>query len=569
MQEPASLDPDFRALFERASGCCLVLAADLTILAVSDGYARAAMIARAGLVGRSIFDLAPDDPQDPAASEGGALRQSLQRVLTLKRPDAMAPQKRVVPRPMTEGGGFEERSWSTVNTPILDAEGEVRWIIHSAADVTELVSMRAEAVRLETLLAEQQRAAERLHATNQLLARRLDELGHRQGARDQAAAQRADAEKLAAMGALAGSIAHDFNNLLGIIIGNLEMLREHADSGAPGLELAQEAHDAALRGVALAQRLLAYGRHQPLRPARLELNNVVAALARRLGRELGASVQVTLELEPGGWPVMADQAQLEAAVGHLVANAREAMELGGRLILGTRNLHLDADYVGEHPGVRPGDYVLIEVSDTGSGMPREVARRAFEPFFTTKERGAGAGLGLSAVLGFATQSGGHAEIASEVGVGTTVRLYLPRLGAEAVPVEPAATADEGGGETVLVVEDDAAMRRVAMRQLYELGYRVLEAERPATALRLLETESVDLLFTDIVTPGSIDGIALARTAAARWPALKILLTSGFPQARRDERVEINGFRLLCKPYRRDELARTLREVLGGAGQETG
>ena len=569
MLEPASVDPDFRALFERASGCCLALAADLTILAVSDGYARAAMISRAGLLGRSIFDLMPDDPQDPVAGETEALRHSLARVLTLKRPDTMAPMRRAAPRPIGAGGGFEERWWSAVNTPVIDSEGEVRWIVHNLVDVTELVGLSAEATRRETLIAEQQRAADRLHATNQLLARRLDELGHRQAAHDQAMAQRAAADKLAAMGALAGSIAHDINNLFGIIRGNLEMLCEEVAQDAPALELAQQAEAAVARGVALADRLLAFGRRQPQHGMRLEPANLLAALARRLARELEPDIQVTLDLAPALWPVMADAAQLEAAIGQLVANARDAMELGGRLIVGARNLHLDADYVGEHPGARPGDHVLIEVSDTGSGMTREVARRAFEPFFTTKERGIGAGLGLSAVLGFATQSGGHAEIASEVGVGTTVRLYLPRHGVDTMSSEtvaaPAAKADAGGSETVLVVEDDAAMRRVVLRQLYELGYRVLEAERPAAALRLLETESIDLLFTDIVTPGSIDGIALARTAAARWPTLKILLTSGFPQARSDQRVEINGFRLLSKPYRREELARTLREVLDGAG----
>ncbi|MGO8917242.1 MAG: ATP-binding protein [Stellaceae bacterium] len=559
MQEQVSSFTDFRALFERAPGLYLVLAPDMTIIAVSDAYTRAMMTTRAGLIGRSIFEVLPDDPAAEAAS---ALRQSLQRVCELKRPDAVAAQKYAAPRPITAGGGFEERYWRALNMPVLDGDGELRWIIHRVEDVTELMHLRADVAARDAQLQDQLRTMEQLRAAQRALACRIDELTSAHGESE----QRAAAERTAAMGALAGTIAHDFNNLLGAVIGNLDLLREGdtGDAGAP--ELLGEALNAASRGVELGQRLLAFARRQTLEPARLDINELVGGLARRLGRELGETVEVTLDLAPTLWPVMADPAQLEASIAGLVANARAAMGGGGRLIIGTRNGHLEADYIGEHPEVKPGDYVIIEVSDSGAGMPRAVANRIFEPFFTTKEPGRGSGLGLSMVQGFVAQSGGHVEIASELGIGTTVRLYLPRLGAEARKAEavPPASAVRGDNETVLVVEDDATMRCVVRRQLYELGYHVLEAEHATAALRVLETEKVALLFTDIVTPGSIDGMALARTAAARWPAVKILLTSGFPQSRRDEQGPVDGFRLLAKPYRRDELARTLREMLSTA-----
>jgi signal transduction histidine kinase/ActR/RegA family two-component response regulator len=566
MQEQERIFADFRAFFERAPGLYLVLAPDLTVIAVSDAYARAMMTTRAGLVGRALFDVLPDDPAAEAAS---ALRQSLQRVCELKRPDAVTAQKYAAPRPITAGGGFEERYWRALNTPVLDGDGELRWIIHHVEDVTELMALRADLAARDALLSDRLSTMEQLRAAQQALARRIDELTSRQGENEQRAAQRAAAEKTAAMSTLVGGIAQDFASLLSIVIANLDLLRQRDAGNAGALDLLGEAMAAALRGTELAQQLQAFARRRKPQPARLDVNELVSGLAKRLGCELGETIEVSLDLAPEPWPVMADPAQLEACIAGLVANAREAMRAGGRLIIGTRNGHLDADYIREHPEMKTGDYAIIEVSDTGIGMSQAVASRIFEPFFTTKERGRGGGLGfsLSMVQGFLAQSGGHVEVASELGIGTTVRLYLPRLAAAAKKTEAvrAASAAKGGNETVLVVEDDAAMRRIVRRQLYELGYHVLEAEHAATALRLLETESVDLLFTDIVTPGSIDGMALARTAAARWPALRILLTSGFPQTRLDEGEQFNGFRFLAKPYRRDDLARTLREMLGAAG----
>jgi len=238
---------------------------------------------------------------------------------------------------------------------------------------------------------------------------------------------------------------------------------------------------------------------------------------------------------------------------------------GGQLIIVTGNRSLDADYASQHAEVQPGDYAVIEVSDTGVGMPPEVESHIFEPFYTTKEEGKGTGLGLSMVFGFMKQSGGHINVYSEVGIGTTIRLFLRRAdaGAEASGAVVPAAVVRGSGETVLAVEDNASLRRVVVRQLTELGYRVLEAENAQTALRVLESEPVDLLFTDIVMPGGTSGYELARTVLSRWPQIQIVLTSGFPENK------INGdgdgnerhLRLLSKPYRRDDLGRVIRDVL--------
>jgi signal transduction histidine kinase/ActR/RegA family two-component response regulator len=562
---------DFRALFEAVPGRYLVLAPDLTIIAVSDAYTRMTMTVRGAIVGRAIFDVFPDNPDNANAAAANALRASLDRVLETGRPDSMPQQKFLAPRPITEGGGFEERHWCALNAPVFDGMGELRWIIHRVQDVTDVVKLRDEEAARETRIREQQRTIEQLRASSQELARRVDESASRGHEHDQVTGQHADLEKMEAVGNVTGSIAHDFNNLLAAVLGNLEMLGDQTGIDTEGRELLGEAQRAAARGADLARRLLAFARRQPLKPARIDIDELVEAVGRRLERGLGRTVRITLDLAPDLWAVMADPALLETSLANMIANAGDAMPNGGHLIIGTRNGHLDADYVSEHPGVQPGDYAIIEVSDTGSGMSRDVQRRIFEPFFTTKDKGTGRGLGLSTVLGFVKQSGGHVDVASEEGVGTTFRLYLPRLSTEAPKLDgpaPATSLAKGESETVLVVEDDPNLRRVVRRQLLELGYQVLEAERAAAALRLLEAQKIDLLFTDIVTPGSIDGMALARTAAVRWPGLKILLTSGFPQAAHGDEHggAVNGMRLLSKPYGRDELARVLREVLGAPGR---
>ncbi|HEX3860296.1 MAG TPA: PAS domain S-box protein [Stellaceae bacterium] len=373
------------------------------------------------------------------------------------------------------------------------------------------------------------------------------------------------AQKMEAIGNLTGGMAHDFNNLLGIIIANIEFLREIKGDDADVAELTQEALDAALRGAELTRRLLAFARQQPLQPRRIDVNELVLGITRLIRRTLGENIEIALELATETWRTVIDPAQLEASVLNLANNSRDAMPTGGQLTIRTANRYLDADYASMHNDVVPGDYVLIEVSDAGIGMTPEVMSQIFEPFFTTKEQGRGTGLGLSMVFGFIKQSGGHITVYSEPGLGTTFRLYLPRMSEEAaldgesIP-EPPIT---GGSETILVVEDNEALRRIAVRQLTGMGYRVIEAGDAADALATMEQENIDLLLTDIVMPGGVDGIQLAEETHQRWPSVKILFASGFaaPQANGIAWSLPKNGRLLTKPYRRNELAEAVRSAL--------
>jgi PAS domain S-box-containing protein len=372
------------------------------------------------------------------------------------------------------------------------------------------------------------------------------------------------AQKMEAVGQLTGGLAHDFNNLLAIIIGNLDLLRELRADDPVTDELVRDAQDSALRGADLTRRLLAFARRQPLQPERSDINDVIGGIVKLLTRTLGENITIELALATNIWPVQIDRAQFEAVIANLATNARDAMPRGGTLLIDTRNGWLDEAYAAAHTEVTPGDYVVIEVSDSGSGMPPEVLTRIFEPFFTTKEQGKGTGLGLSMVFGFMKQSGGHITVYSELGEGTTFRLYLPRISQTELVVDerPQELASSGGSETILVVEDNAGLRRIVVRQLSDAGYHVLEAPDAEAAMVIIETpERIHLLLTDIVMPGEMDGRELARAAVARRPLLRTLLTSGFPDARWGSSTSRTGGRLLSKPYRKEELRRAVREAL--------
>jgi signal transduction histidine kinase/CheY-like chemotaxis protein len=396
------------------------------------------------------------------------------------------------------------------------------------------------------------------------LVRAVGELRAEIDAHKRTGEQLVHAQKMEAIGNLTGGMAHDFNNLLGVIIGNLDELSDQMRNDPKVNELAGEALDAALRGADLTRSLLAFARRQPLRPERIDVNERVAGITKLLSRTLGEAIEVKLDLAPDARPVVADPAQLEASLINLATNARDAMPQGGRLVIATRSKHLDADYAAQHDDVAPGDYTMIEVSDNGIGIAPETLTHIFEPFYTTKEQGKGTGLGLSMVFGYVKQSGGHINVYSEEGVGTTFRLYLPHAVDGAV-VKDAAVAeqtDAGRGETILAVEDNASLRRVVVRQLRDLNYRVLEAEDAAAALRILEQERVDLLFTDVIMPGANSGLDIARITMERWPHIRVVLTSGFHQAKLEEDLKsFAGVRLLSKPYRKADLARTVRETL--------
>jgi two-component system, cell cycle sensor histidine kinase and response regulator CckA len=377
-------------------------------------------------------------------------------------------------------------------------------------------------------------------------------------------AQRTQAHKLEAIGLLTGGIAHDFNNLLSIIIGNLDLLLEQSRSDPEAVELARDALAAALCGADLTRSLLALVRRQPLRAQCPDVNEVITGLARVLSRGLGEHISVELSLAPGVWPVVIERAQLESAITNLASNARDAMPRGGRLSIATRNSRIGKNQLALHPRVKPGHYVVVEVSDNGTGMPPAVAERIFEPFFTTKKPADGSGLGLSIVADFVQQSRGRLSVQTELGRGTMFRLYLPRSPKKIVRTTTAAPSSEGSKKnaTILVVEDNVRLRRVVVRQLVKAGYQVAEADGANAALSILVTHRpIDLLFSDIVIPGEMDGRELARAALALRPALRVVLTSGYssPAPAAGERMPQAA--VLSKPYRREELIRTVRVAI--------
>ncbi|MGK2898981.1 MAG: ATP-binding protein [Burkholderiaceae bacterium] len=374
-------------------------------------------------------------------------------------------------------------------------------------------------------------------------------------------------QRMEAIGQLTGGVAHDFNNLLTVVLGNADLLAEQNADDPARRQLAEMIVAAAQRGAALTQQLLAFARKQPLDPSVVDVNQCVAALDPMLRRTLGEHIEIEFVRGAGLWPAMIDPAQLENALLNLCLNARDAMPTGGKLTLETANASLDQRYADQHPDVVPGQYVMLAVSDTGSGISSENLARVFEPFFTTKEKGRGTGLGLAMVYGFAKQSAGHVSIYSEPGHGTTVKLYLPRAAAaRSAMASPDVTepAVRGGAETVLVVEDDAPVRQLASHELRALGYRVLEAPSGADAMRIVEgDEPIDLLFTDVVMPGGMSGRKLADAARAVRPSLRVLYTSGYTENAIVHHGRLDpGVMLLPKPYRRADLARAVRTALG-------
>ncbi len=383
--------------------------------------------------------------------------------------------------------------------------------------------------------------------------------------RQQTEEQLRQSQKMEAIGQLTGGMAHDFNNLLSVIIGNLDLLLSEKENDPTTQELAGHTLEAALRGADLIRRLLAFARRQPLQPRRVDANELVRKLATLMQRMLGEHIKVELDLSGDVWPVIVDPAQLETSLANLATNARDAMPQGGRLRIATANRYLDEDYAARYAEVIVGDYAMIEVTDSGMGIPSHLIGRIFEPFFTTKAQGKGTGLGLAMVFGFIKQSGGHINVYSEEGMGTTFRLYVPRALDEAQEPDavPEKTAAIGKGEAVLIAEDNAEVRRVAAMQLTSLGYRVLEAGDVSAALKALESNQVDLMLTDIIMPGGRSGYDLAHAALARWPALRIVLTSGFPDAMGKDEPAMAKLPMLNKPYRKDDLARALRLALEG------
>ncbi len=380
-----------------------------------------------------------------------------------------------------------------------------------------------------------------------------------------AEAQFRQAQKMEAVGQLTGGIAHDFNNILTVITGTIGILAEAVADNPQLTAIAKMIDDAAERGASLTKHLLAFARKQPLQPREVDVNTLVIETAKLLRPTLGEQIQINPLLANDAWAALVDPSQLTTAILNLSLNARDAMPAGGKLVLETRNVYLDEGYASMNSEVAPGNYVMVAVSDTGAGIPAENLERVFDPFFTTKEVGKGTGLGLSMVFGFVKQSNGHIKIYSEEGHGTTVKVYLPRATGlpDAAAELPVSSNIEGGHEVILVVEDDTLVRRYVVTQIESLGYTTLEAGNAVEALAIIDNEgTVDLLFTDVIMPGSMNGRQLVDVALKRRPTLKTLFTSGYTENAIVHHGRLDtGVLLLAKPYRKSDLARMIRMAL--------
>jgi CheY-like chemotaxis protein len=367
-----------------------------------------------------------------------------------------------------------------------------------------------------------------------------------------------------AVGQLTGGIAHDFNNILTVITGTIEILAE-AVAGQPQLAAITGMIDAAAsRGAELTQHLLAFARKQPLQPRETDINTLIIDTAKLLRPTLGERIEIESVFEDEVCAATVDPNQLATALINLALNARDAMPNGGKLILETGFVVLDDNYAGSNEDVRPGRYAMIAVSDTGVGIASDILDKVFDPFFTSKGPGKGTGLGLSMVYGFVKQSAGHIKIYSEEGHGTTIKMYLPPGTGAAIATEQVAPALRGGNETILVVEDDRLVRDYVLTQLHSLGYVTLEAANAAEALALIEANRhFDLLFTDIIMPGAMNGRELADEIERRRPGSKVLYTSGYTENAIIHHGRLDtGVLLLAKPYRKSDLASMIRMALG-------
>jgi PAS domain S-box-containing protein len=543
-----ALEQRARELLDAAPDAIVVVDGSGGIVLVNGQTEKLFGYPRAELLGRPIEKLVP------AASRGGhvALRDGF-----IHHPAA---------RPMGSGRNLAALRKDGSEIPVEISLSPVRTadgVLVSAA-IRDISDRRRAELALkqahdELELRVHERTAELQEANRALQAEIAD--------RHQAEQALYQAQKMEAVGQLTGGVAHDFNNLLTVVMGNLQILASQIKEDPLATELIQAAIKAAKRGAELNRTLLAFSRKQRLTPEPVDFNEMISGMAPMLRRTLGEQVQIALRVSDGLPQDMADPAQLETALLNLAVNARDAMADGGTLTIETGTALFDSHRVQMEGDVAPGRYVLLAVSDTGSGMPPEVVARAFEPFFTTKETGKGSGLGLAMVYGFVKQSGGHVKIYSEPGLGTTVKLFLPQIEGAAVEEAPppAEAARPTGKETILLVEDEEDVRQLACRVLDVLGYRILQAGEGATALAILdENPDIALLFTDVVLPGGMTGPQIAREALVRRPDLKVLYTSGYTGNAVQHLESMAGHvRLLSKPYAIDELAQMVRSALDG------
>ncbi|MDF2493724.1 MAG: histidine kinase [Sphingomonas sp.] len=538
-----------RALFQQApSFMCILAGPEHRFELVNNAYLQ--LVGHRDLIGVPVREALPD-------IDGQGYFERLDTVYSTGQPYVGRNVPVIVER--QPGAAPEERYVHVIYQPIFGEDGRVSGIFVDGYDVTDQKRAEDQLRQLNETL--EHRVAER---TDELRTA-LDKLHHE--AAERATMERAlqQAQKLEALGKLTGGVAHDFNNLLQVISGNLQLLTRDVVGNPRAEKRVENAMAGVTRGAKLASQLLAFGRRQPLEPKVINLGRLVRSMDDLLRRSIGEDVEIETMVSGGLWNTLIDPSQIENAILNLAINARDAMVDGGRLTIEASNAFLDDEYCRQHEDVKPGQYVMIAVTDTGSGIPRDILDQVFEPFFSTKPEGKGTGLGLSMVHGLVKQSGGHVKIYSELDEGTTIRLYLPRsLEDEDMVTDISAAPATGGSETVLVVEDDDEVRETAVALLTELGYRVLKSRDAMSALNVIESGiPIDLLFTDVVMPGPLRSPELARKAKERLPELAVLFTSGYTENAIVHHGRLDpGVELLSKPYTREALARKVRHVLG-------
>lgn len=681
---PRDMDglPNYLDAFNAAPGNYLLLFPDLRIAGVTDSYLAVTMTRREDILGRGLFDVFPDNPDEPTADGVSNLRRSLERVLSTRRPDRMPVQKYDIRRPEEEGGGFEERHWSPLNTPVLGRLGDVELIIHSVEDVTDFVRLKQDLQRATAARSDRRRSSDRGSATagdqayfrdeavavsrelieterrHQYLAdalpllvwtadaegrldycniRWLDFTGktfeelrgdgwldvvhpddrpatvakwndsrrhgltlhaeHRlvgfDGAvrwmltvaepyresggaikqwfgsttdiheRVEAEQKMQAAQRLQAVGTLAGGMAHEVNNMMTAVLGFGEIVTSALGSQHPQRRDVEEMIRAGARAADVTRQLLAFSRQQVLNPTVIDVSAVATELVPVLRRLVGSDRRLDVRVSRNQVHAIADRGQLEQVLINLVANARDATRTNGVITVETDAVTLDASSLKREEGGAPGTYVRLTVRDDGTGMSADVLARAFEPFFTTKAVGHGTGLGLSMVYGIAKQSGGHVHIESALGRGTEVSVYLPFVDDAVTPALGTPEVSRGNGEHILVVEDEPVVRSLAQRGLEAAGYKVFAAPNGAAALQFLAGEDgkVDLVLTDVVMP-NMNGQQLAEAILQRYPAIPVLFMSGYG----GDDILQRGLRttdapMVHKPFTLEVLARAVRQRL--------
>ncbi|MFK3691790.1 response regulator [Agrobacterium tumefaciens] len=543
-----------RALFQQApSFMCILSGPEHTFELVNDAYMQ--LVGHRKLVGLSVREALPE-------IAGQGFFELLDGVFQSGKPYI----GRYVPVFLERNGKKQpdQRFVHLIYQPIFDLNGSVTGIFVDGFDVTD-----------------QKRAEDQLQSLNHTLEEKVEqrtlelrtallELEKETIERETAQIALRQAQKMEALGNLTGGVAHDFNNLLQVVSGNLQLLAKDIDGNSRAEQRLQNALAGVARGAKLASQLLAFGRRQPLEPKVVNVRKLIQNMDDMLRRALGEEVELETVVSGGLWNTLIDPSQLENAILNLAINSRDAMEGRGRLTIETGNAVLDDDYALSHDDVRPGQYVLVAVTDTGSGISPDIIEHVLEPFFSTKTDGKGSGLGLSMVYGFLKQSGGHLKIYSEVGHGTTMKLYMPRtMQAEDSLSDQKAIPVTGGTETVLVVEDDDGVRETSVALLTDLGYRVLKAHDAQSAFAIVSSGvQIDLLFTDVVMPGPMRSTELARKAKAQFPGIAVLFTSGYTENSIVHGGRLDaGVDLLSKPYTREALARKVRHVLNNAQQQ--